>query len=136
VVERWDEDSVRLEVRDDGAGFDPQSVTGGVGFTSMRDRLAAMGGDLAIALTPPNHHRARSRRRISREHGASRVPRSDRSGGRDRHPRRVSSLGRPNRAGRDVLELAGHLHAVGLGQEDDSDHRENGAQDDVEGDWQ
>jgi signal transduction histidine kinase len=52
VIELWDEDPLRLEVRDDGAGFDPQVVTGGVGFTSMRDRLAAVSGDLAITSTP------------------------------------------------------------------------------------
>src|SRR3954465_12949486 len=32
---------LRFEVRDDGAGFDPNEVAGGVGFTSMRDCLAA-----------------------------------------------------------------------------------------------
>jgi signal transduction histidine kinase len=52
VIELWDADSLRLEVRDDGAGFDPDDVTGGVGFTSMRDRLAAVGGDLAITSRP------------------------------------------------------------------------------------
>jgi signal transduction histidine kinase len=52
VIELWDEDSLRLEVRDDGAGFDPENVTAGVGFTSMRDRLAAVGGDLAITSSP------------------------------------------------------------------------------------
>jgi signal transduction histidine kinase len=52
VIELWDEDTLRLEVRDDGAGFDPEDVTGGVGFTSMRDRLAAVGGELAIWSSP------------------------------------------------------------------------------------
>ena len=52
VIELSDADSLRLEVRDDGAGFDPENVTGGVGFTSMRDRLAAVGGDLAITSRP------------------------------------------------------------------------------------
>ena len=39
-------------MRDDGAGFDPAAVAGGVGFTSMRDRLAAVGGELAIISSP------------------------------------------------------------------------------------
>jgi len=52
MIELWDADSLRLEVRDDGAGFDLENVAGGVGFTSMRDRLAAVGGDLAITSRP------------------------------------------------------------------------------------
>ena len=52
VIELWDDDSLRLEVRDDGAGFDPDDVTAGIGLTSMRDRLAAVSGDLAITSRP------------------------------------------------------------------------------------
>ena len=52
MIELWDDDSLRLEVRDDGAGFDPDDVAGGVGFTSMRDRLAAVSGELAISSSP------------------------------------------------------------------------------------
>jgi signal transduction histidine kinase len=52
VIEVWDDDSLRLEVRDDGAGFDPDDVTAGIGLTSMRDRLAAVSGDLAITSRP------------------------------------------------------------------------------------
>jgi signal transduction histidine kinase len=52
VIELSDNGSLRLEVRDDGAGFDPATVAAGVGFTSMRDRLAAVGGDLAITSSP------------------------------------------------------------------------------------
>jgi signal transduction histidine kinase len=43
-----DDGGLRLEVRDDGEGFDPLNVTPGVGLVSMRDRLAAVGGDLAV----------------------------------------------------------------------------------------
>ena len=52
VIELRDNASLRLEVRDDGAGFDPDAVAGGVGFTSMRDRMAAVSGELAITSSP------------------------------------------------------------------------------------
>jgi signal transduction histidine kinase len=52
VVELSDNGSLNLEVRDDGAGFDPVTVDRGVGLISMRDRLAAVGGDLAIISSP------------------------------------------------------------------------------------
>ena len=52
VIELRDKASLRLEVRDDGAGFDPDAVAGGVGFTSMRDRMAAVSGELAITSSP------------------------------------------------------------------------------------
>jgi signal transduction histidine kinase len=51
VIELSDGDALRLEVRDDGSGFDP-AAAGGFGFTSMRDRLAAVSGDLAIISSP------------------------------------------------------------------------------------
>jgi len=50
--------AVRLEVRDWGCGFDPTRVgTGGgpgerVGLSSMRERVALLGGDLEIRSTP------------------------------------------------------------------------------------
>jgi glucose-6-phosphate-specific signal transduction histidine kinase len=37
---------------DDGAGFDPGVVAGGAGFTNMRDRVAAVGAELAITSSP------------------------------------------------------------------------------------
>ncbi len=53
TVEVWgDAHEVRFEVRDDGPGFDPQSVTGGGGVVGMRDRLAAAGGSLEIHSQP------------------------------------------------------------------------------------
>ena len=47
-ISLWADGSLRLEVRDDGAGFDPAAVAEGSGFTNMRDRLAAVGGELVI----------------------------------------------------------------------------------------
>jgi signal transduction histidine kinase len=52
VIEIMDDGSLSVEVRDDGAGFEMSAVQGGVGFTSMRDRLAAVGGTLEIESTP------------------------------------------------------------------------------------
>ena len=53
VIELHDDGALRLEVRDDGAGFDMSSMNGrdGVGLTNMRDRLAAVGA--SFSSTPP-----------------------------------------------------------------------------------
>jgi signal transduction histidine kinase len=42
-----DDGVLRFEVRDDGPGFDP-ATSSGAGLTNMRDRLAAVGGDLTV----------------------------------------------------------------------------------------
>jgi signal transduction histidine kinase len=41
-----------MEVRDDGAGFDGGAVTAGAGFVNMRDRLAAVDGELVTQSSP------------------------------------------------------------------------------------
>jgi signal transduction histidine kinase len=41
-----------FEVRDDGPGFDPNQTPPGAGLTNMRDRLAAVGGELEVRSTP------------------------------------------------------------------------------------
>jgi signal transduction histidine kinase len=43
-------DELRFSVRDDGAGA--AVIEEGAGITNMRDRLAAMGGDVVIASKP------------------------------------------------------------------------------------
>ena len=43
---------LRFDVRDDGSGFVLGDVTSGAGLTSMRDRLASVGGELAIQTAP------------------------------------------------------------------------------------
>ena len=52
VVDLSDNGALSFEVSDDGAGFDARAVTGGVGFTSMRDRVAAVGGEVTIRSRP------------------------------------------------------------------------------------
>jgi signal transduction histidine kinase len=44
----YDPDAVRLEVSDDGAGFDPEQVNGGYGLRGMRTRVAEAGGALTV----------------------------------------------------------------------------------------
>jgi signal transduction histidine kinase len=48
----YDQDAVRLEVSDDGAGFDPASVSGGYGLRGMRTRVAEAGGMLTVRSSP------------------------------------------------------------------------------------
>jgi signal transduction histidine kinase len=43
---------VRLEVGDDGAGFDPGAVTSGYGLRGMRARVAEAGGELSVRSAP------------------------------------------------------------------------------------
>jgi signal transduction histidine kinase len=43
---------VVLEVSDDGTGFDPGLASGGLGLASMRERAAAVGGELRVRSAP------------------------------------------------------------------------------------
>jgi signal transduction histidine kinase len=52
VIELADNGVLQFEVRDDGQGFAPEAVEAGFGLTSMRDRLAAVGGELHIVSAP------------------------------------------------------------------------------------
>jgi signal transduction histidine kinase len=45
-------EGVRLELGDDGAGFDPEERNDGFGLTGMRERVEQMEGDLRIATAP------------------------------------------------------------------------------------
>ena len=44
-------DNLRFEVSDDGAGFDVDATPAGAGLTNMRDRLAAIGGEVTLSST-------------------------------------------------------------------------------------
>ena len=41
-----------MEVRDDGAGFDPTAETGGFGLLGMRERVELLDGTLLLDSTP------------------------------------------------------------------------------------
>jgi signal transduction histidine kinase len=47
-----EKETVTLAVRDNGQGFDPTVDTAGFGLRSMRQRIAALGGDLYVASSP------------------------------------------------------------------------------------
>jgi signal transduction histidine kinase len=48
----YDPDTVRLDVSDDGAGFDLDRVSGGYGLHGMRTRVAEAGGTLTVHSSP------------------------------------------------------------------------------------
>ncbi len=48
VTLRYCEGRVRLEVSDDGAGFDPELPSSGYGLRGMRARVSEIGGELAV----------------------------------------------------------------------------------------
>ena len=52
VIDASDNGTLRLEVRDDGAGFDPRQTAESSGFVNMRDRLSAVSGELATVSSP------------------------------------------------------------------------------------
>jgi two-component system, NarL family, sensor histidine kinase DevS len=52
VTVRGEEDAVRVEVRDDGRGLDPDSVDSSRGLTGMRERAELLGGELEVAAGP------------------------------------------------------------------------------------
>ena len=43
---------IRLELHDDGEGFDPKDRSDGLGLTGMRERVQQMNGDLQITSAP------------------------------------------------------------------------------------
>ncbi|MBY8852633.1 sensor histidine kinase, partial [Saccharothrix sp. MB29] len=46
------EDVVTLDVRDDGAGFDPGTATDGFGLVGMRQRVSRLAGALVVESEP------------------------------------------------------------------------------------
>jgi signal transduction histidine kinase len=48
----FDHQTVRLEFRDDGCGFDPEKKSDGFGLRGIKERLEEMGGELTIQSAP------------------------------------------------------------------------------------
>ncbi len=46
------EEEIRVEVSDDGAGFDPRETPEGVGMRAMRERTALLNGELEVFSEP------------------------------------------------------------------------------------
>jgi signal transduction histidine kinase len=45
-------EEIRVEVTDDGGGFDPRETKEGVGLSAMRERTAALSGRLEVLSEP------------------------------------------------------------------------------------
>ncbi len=52
-------DQLRIEVSDNGRGFDPENVEFGVGLRSMRERAGVLDGELRVESEPGNGTRVR-----------------------------------------------------------------------------
>ena len=52
VAVRTDDGTVAIEVRDDGAGFDPSAPGAGRGLLGMRERVEMLGGTIEIDSRP------------------------------------------------------------------------------------
>ena len=48
----FDSDAVRLELSDDGCGFDPTARYDGLGLQSIKERVEAMDGQLTVRSAP------------------------------------------------------------------------------------
>jgi signal transduction histidine kinase len=55
------EEELWVEVTDDGVGFDPRQSPEGVGLAAMRERSAALGGELKVSSEPGKGTRVRLR---------------------------------------------------------------------------
>jgi signal transduction histidine kinase len=50
----FDPQTIRLELRDDGCGFDPAKRYDGFGLLGIKERVESMGGELTIQSAPEN----------------------------------------------------------------------------------
>jgi signal transduction histidine kinase len=56
VAVRAEPGALRVDVTDDGGGFDPAASTDGFGLAGMRERVALLGGELAVESSPAGTH--------------------------------------------------------------------------------
>jgi signal transduction histidine kinase len=49
---RTDEETILIEVTDDGRGFDPGSAVAGIGLSAMRERIEGLGGTIEVRSRP------------------------------------------------------------------------------------
>ena len=56
VFVRAEPGAFRVEVDDDGRGFNPDAPTNGFGLAAMRERVALLGGELAVESSPAGTH--------------------------------------------------------------------------------
>ena len=61
TIELSGEDELHFTVADDGPGFAPEDAASGSGITGMKDRLAAVGGELQVESAPGAGTRVRGR---------------------------------------------------------------------------
>ena len=52
TISLWEDEGLHFEVRDDGAGFQCDDASDGVGLSNLRERLAAVGGTLTLESSP------------------------------------------------------------------------------------
>jgi GAF domain-containing protein len=77
LVLRSSADAVSLEVRDNGAGFDPsQDFAGHLGLHSMRERMAGVGGTTSIVSAPGEGTHVQAIAPLGRSNGYDASPRA------------------------------------------------------------
>ena len=65
-------DDLVVEVEDDGQGFEPDTISAGVGLRSMRERAAVLGGKLEVESEPGRGTRVRLRTPLRKAGGGGR----------------------------------------------------------------
>jgi signal transduction histidine kinase len=56
IAVREEDGTIRVEVRDDGHGFDPDASVAGFGLRGMRERVELLGGELEVESSTAGTH--------------------------------------------------------------------------------